>query len=128
MVTEIWVNIGSGNGLLPDGTKPLPEPMLTDPQFSDIHIRAISQDMPQPSITKFCLKITCLNFYSNFPGINELNWPVFKDEEVVFGGEVLESLWEAVTEVLQDVYVGLQHTDVGAHQLGQLHKWKKKFV
>ena len=26
---EIWVNIGSGNGLLPDGTKPLPEPMLT---------------------------------------------------------------------------------------------------
>ena len=26
---QIWVNIGSGNGLLPDGTKPLPEPMLT---------------------------------------------------------------------------------------------------
>ena len=25
----IWVNIGSGNGLLPEGTKPLPEPMLT---------------------------------------------------------------------------------------------------
>ena len=29
MATEVWVNIGSGNGLLPDGTKPLPEPMLT---------------------------------------------------------------------------------------------------
>ena len=31
MVTEIWVNIGSGNGLMSDGTKPLPflfEPML----------------------------------------------------------------------------------------------------
>ena len=26
---QIWVNIGSCNGLLPDGTKPLPEPMLT---------------------------------------------------------------------------------------------------
>ena len=26
---NIWVNIGSGNGLLLDGTKPLPEPMLT---------------------------------------------------------------------------------------------------
>ena len=26
---EILVNTGSGNGLLPDGTKPLPEPMLT---------------------------------------------------------------------------------------------------
>ena len=29
-VTLTSVNIGSGNGLLPDGTKPLPEPMLTD--------------------------------------------------------------------------------------------------
>ena len=29
MATEIWVNIGSGNGLLPDGTKPLPETMWT---------------------------------------------------------------------------------------------------
>ena len=29
MVIEILVNTGSGNGLLPDGTKPLPEPMLT---------------------------------------------------------------------------------------------------
>ena len=30
MVTQNWVNIGSGNGLLPGGTKPLPEPMLID--------------------------------------------------------------------------------------------------
>ena len=28
MALEILVNTGSGNGLLPDGTKPLPEPML----------------------------------------------------------------------------------------------------
>ena len=28
METQILVNIGSGNGFLPDGTKPLPEPML----------------------------------------------------------------------------------------------------
>ena len=28
MVTEIWVSIGSGSGLLPDGIKPLPEQML----------------------------------------------------------------------------------------------------
>ena len=27
MVTSDLVNIGSGNGLVPDGTKPLPEPM-----------------------------------------------------------------------------------------------------
>ena len=29
MVPQIWGNIGSGNGLLHDGTKPLPEPILT---------------------------------------------------------------------------------------------------
>ena len=29
MALEILVNTGSGNGLLSDGTKPLPEPVLT---------------------------------------------------------------------------------------------------
>ena len=29
-------NIGSGNGLLPDGTKPLPEPMLTYHQWGSV--------------------------------------------------------------------------------------------
>ena len=29
MATQILVNIGSDNDVLPDGTKPLPEPMLT---------------------------------------------------------------------------------------------------
>ena len=28
MATQNLVNISSGNGLLPDGTKPLPEPMF----------------------------------------------------------------------------------------------------
>ena len=31
--TLIWVNIGSGNCLLPDGNNPLPEPMLTNHQW-----------------------------------------------------------------------------------------------
>ena len=31
---EIWVNIGSGNDLLTDDTKPLPGPMLTDHDWS----------------------------------------------------------------------------------------------
>ena len=39
---------------------------------NDINIRAISQEMPQPSITKICLKITQLKFLSNFPGAKEL--------------------------------------------------------
>ena len=29
MTKWIYVNIGSGDGLLPDGTMPLPEPILT---------------------------------------------------------------------------------------------------
>ena len=33
-----WVNIGSGNGLLPDCTKPLPEPMLTYHQWGSLAI------------------------------------------------------------------------------------------
>ena len=33
---SLEVDIGSGNGLLPDGTKPLPEPMLTDHQWSPV--------------------------------------------------------------------------------------------
>ena len=41
---QIWVNIGSGNGLLPDGTKPLPEPQKSSSNvFCGIHVRAISQ-------------------------------------------------------------------------------------
>ena len=39
---------------------------------TDIHIRAISQEMPQPPITKIYLKITCLKFHANFPGADEL--------------------------------------------------------
>ena len=30
MARKIWVNIELGNGLLPDGTKPLLQPMLTN--------------------------------------------------------------------------------------------------
>ena len=29
MASAILVNTGSGNGLLPDGIKPIPEPMMT---------------------------------------------------------------------------------------------------
>ena len=46
MVTKIQVSIGSGSGLLPDGTKSLPEPMLTyHHMFCGISLRAISQEV-----------------------------------------------------------------------------------
>ena len=75
---EIWVNTGSSNGLLPDGTKPLPEPIdwLTNVDWSSVkssdnHLRAISQKLPQPSISKISLKITYVKFNSNLPGDND---------------------------------------------------------
>ena len=37
LIGDICVIIGSGNGLVPDGTKPLPEPVLTD-----IHLRTVA--------------------------------------------------------------------------------------
>ena len=70
MSTKVWVNIGSGNGLMPDGTKPLPEPMLT--YHSDIHLTAISQEMPQASFTEISLTIAFKKFHPNFLGANEL--------------------------------------------------------
>ena len=39
VMTFIWVNSGSGNGLLPDGTKPLPEPMLTYHQWDSVALK-----------------------------------------------------------------------------------------
>ena len=71
MATKIWVNIGSGNGLLPDGTWTNVD--SSSVKSIDIHMGAISQEIPQPSITKISLNITYLKFYSNLPGANELN-------------------------------------------------------
>ena len=72
MATWIWVNIGSGNGLLPDGTKQLPEPMLTDHQWhsciivqGQFHKRCLNHQSLK-SIWKY------LKFLSNFPGANQL--------------------------------------------------------
>ena len=48
IATNIWVNIGSGNGLFPGGTKPLPEPVFTY-LISEIHVIAISQTKNNPS-------------------------------------------------------------------------------
>ena len=46
MATEIWVNIRSGNGLLPDGTITWTNVDWSSVKSSDIHIKAISPEMP----------------------------------------------------------------------------------
>ena len=77
MVASNWVNIrlntGPCNGLLPDGTKPLPESMLTYDQWGSVTITwGLFHEIHQPWITKIRLAITYLNFNSNRPGANEL--------------------------------------------------------
>ena len=62
-VTWIWVNISSGNGLLPDGTKPLPEPMLTCHQMRSVAFtwKQFSQEVLMNLICKMCSVITVWN-------------------------------------------------------------------
>ena len=57
-------NTGWGNGLLPDGTKPYTSTKFdkSSVKSSDIHLRTISQETPQPLIVKINLKITYLKF------------------------------------------------------------------
>ena len=77
MATEIWVNIGSGNGLLPDGTIQAitwTNFDLSSVRITGVHLRAILREIPQPPVTKISLKITYLKFCSNLPGTNELRW------------------------------------------------------
>ena len=62
MVLEILVKTGSGNGLLPDGTKPLlrTNVHLPSTRSSDIHSRELLIWILSISITKLCLKFTHL--------------------------------------------------------------------
>ena len=60
-----------GKWSLLDGTKPLPEPMLIV-RSSGNHLKAISKELPRPSVAKISLKITFIKCHSNHPGVNEL--------------------------------------------------------
>ena len=62
------MNIGSGNGLLPDGTKPLPEPMLA----RDIQPNAMSQKNLQTYWLKLSYELFYFILFFYLPGDNEL--------------------------------------------------------
>ena len=55
MVTQIWINIGSRNGFLPDDTMPLPEPMLIPHQ----------SHLPEGNFTASAEAIILYNEYEN---------------------------------------------------------------
>ena len=61
MVSWILVNIGSGNGLLPEGTKPLPEPVMSYCQLkSKVQTREISIKIQSIFVKKKCIWKCCL--------------------------------------------------------------------
>ena len=69
------VNIGSGNGLVPDSTKPLPESVLIYHQWLwDTDLRPTSLEMRYISIPKMTLKNTFAALLSYLPVANELSW------------------------------------------------------
>ena len=63
MVLEILVNIGSGKGLLPDGTKPLPEPKLTCHQWSLVALTWQQFNCSRYRFIRMSLKIALLRLY-----------------------------------------------------------------
>ena len=69
-----WLALSSDNGLLPGGTKPLPEPMLTCHQWCIVanHFGAILQELFAILIYKIILKITHLKLHLHLPGANGL--------------------------------------------------------
>ena len=75
MAIEIWVNIGPGNGLLPDGTKAITwtNVDLLSTKSCDIHLRANSHEMLKISTLDVSLKISNVRLHMHLPGTNELN-------------------------------------------------------
>ena len=92
--TRNWVSIGSGNGLLPDGNKPLPEPMLTYHQSCGIHRRTLPWENLKIPISKTRLKITFLESHSDFPGANELTTETSPQFILRVDSRVAPSQWE----------------------------------
>ena len=92
MAAKNWVNIGSGNGLLPDGTKPLPEPMLTDNQWGIVAFTwgQFHNKYSRLSILNMSLKITYLKLQPHLPGANELKHILLIDIFSIFHGNRLQ--------------------------------------
>ena len=61
MATDIWVSISSGNGLLPDGTKP----MLTYHQIFSLAF--VWEEFHKSLIRSMCREITLLKWLPHIP-------------------------------------------------------------
>ena len=81
MVTSIWIKIGSGNGLLPEGSKPLPKPVLTYHQRCALAFtweQFYKKSSQTEHVTVMCSEIILLKLLPHFPGTNELTYGYWK--------------------------------------------------
>ena len=67
MATLIWVKIGSGHGLLPDGTKPVDFIIIGAVWHSQI-----SQEVLMNFFRNMCYEMKLLKLLPHFPETNEL--------------------------------------------------------
>ena len=72
MATWIWVNIGLGNRLLPDGTNPLPEPMLSYHEVPWHSSKAIVIKWFEDTYQQNNVENAFSKSNLDLPGINEL--------------------------------------------------------
>ena len=76
MATENWVNIGLGSSLLPDGQAiTWTNVDLSSVRSNDILLRAISQQVSQPSIT--VIGTVCLNLVNSLGSSHSMWWRTF---------------------------------------------------
>ena len=75
MASELLVNTDSSNGVLPDGTKPIPDGWTNvDLSSCGTNFQSISQEMLKISI-HMSFKNTLIKLLQHLPGANELNKP-----------------------------------------------------
>ena len=73
LYTIVFVNIGSGNGLLPDGTKPLPTPMLTYHWWGTCICRILFKT--QSFLFNYIhLNMSCVKLRSFYLGLDMPHW------------------------------------------------------
>ena len=94
MTTEILVNIGSGNGSLPDGTEPLPEPKLTNHQLGPVAFiwGQFHRKWSRYLSLMWIWKITNLELQPHLSGANELrNTSWFLPVDDIIGMQIIHS-------------------------------------
>ena len=98
MASDILVSTGWGNGLLPDGTEQLPEPMMTYHQARPVTIA--EGNIPDSPIIKTRLKATYLKLNSNFPGNNELITKFWRQQPCLVKLRPQSAYWVPFTKSL----------------------------